>query len=586
MRLPLAGPGAIQADDGPTRGPTWRESKPGSPCWPRAAALAASLLLAALTSAIAAPTTAGELPAEILSAPGAFHVHRTERGDTLIRLGRRFLADPRRWREIARVNGVRDVHRIPTGAELRIPLALMRSEPMPSTLILVGGRASVDGQPLDAGRVGQPLPEGATLETGEDGQLGVRLVDGTTLRLRPGSRLQLSSSRRMPQSGAVRAGARLERGRVEVESPPAPGGRPGFEIGTPNGLLGVRGTAFRVAGDEQGTRGEVVEGVVAVAGRVGGARVGAGFGTVIDAAGTVAQPSPLLSAPAMAALPPLHEQPLLRFALPALPGALAWRAQVARREAPQAVVADLRADGGELRIAGLPDGNYLLRLRGIDSRGLEGLDGEHAFRLKARPEPPLPAEPAPRSRVFGDRVEFRWAPNPQAAGVRLQLAPAGGDFAAPLQDLRDLAGATAVVGGLAPGRYAWRLASVRADGDQGPWQGAQEFELRPPAPALPPPALGDGRVRLAWQGAPGQRYELQVARDAAFSELLLERRSEQPEVVFEWDQPGDFFVRLRATEADGFVGPWGAGRSFEWPDCVRAAGGCVRAAGVPLRRVR
>ncbi|MBI3156471.1 MAG: FecR domain-containing protein [Burkholderiales bacterium] len=586
MSFTLGWRGATAAGDRRPRRPASRPSTPSWPCWPRAVAFAAALLAAALPGATgAAPPNAGGLPAEVLSSPGAFHVHRTEHGDTLIGLGRRFLVDPRRWREIARVNGVRDVHRIPTGAELRIPLALMRSEAVPSTLIFVGGRASVDGQPLDAGRVGQPLPEGATLETGEDGQLGVRLVDGTTLRLRPGSRLQLSTSRRMPQSGAVRAGARLERGRVDVESPP--GGRPGFEIGTPNGLLGVRGTAFRVAGDEQGTRGEVVEGVVAVAGRGGGiARVGAGFGTVIDAAGAVAPARPLLPAPVLAGLPLLHEQPLLRFALPALPGALAWRAQVARREAPQLVVADLRADGGELRIAELPDGDYLLRLRGIDSRGLEGLDGEHAFRLKARPEPPLPAEPAPRTRVFGERVEFRWAPNPQAARVRLQLAPAGGDFAAPLQDLRELAGASAVVGGLAPGRYAWRLASVHADGDQGPWQGAQEFELRAPPPALPPPALGDGRVRLAWQGLPGQRYELQVARDAAFSELLLERRSEQPEAVLEWDQPGDFFVRVRATEADGFVGPWGAGRSFEWPDCVRAAGGCVRAAGAPLRRVR
>lgn len=39
--------------------------------------------------------------------------------------------------------------------------------------------------------------------------------------------------------------------------------------------------------------------------------------------------------------------------------------------------------------ADLPDGRYLLRVRGTDRTGLEGLNADRAFVLKARPEPPF-----------------------------------------------------------------------------------------------------------------------------------------------------------------------------------------------------
>ena len=75
-----------------------------------------------------------------------------------------------------------------------------------------------------------------------------------------------------------------------------------------------------------------------------------------------------------------------------------------------------------LLAAELPDGDYVLRVRAIDAQGLEGRDADLRFRLKARPEPPLPSAPAPRAVTVGGRVEFAWAANPQAATYELQLA--------------------------------------------------------------------------------------------------------------------------------------------------------------------
>jgi hypothetical protein len=126
------------------------------------------------------------------------------------------LAEPWRWRDVARLNRLADPNRIPVGARLRFPLAWMRSEPRPATLL--GSVGSVQAPTR--------LDEGSELVTGTDGHAIVRLVDGTLLRLRPGSRLALSESRVVPDTPVARARARLGSGRVEVEAAPAATVRP------------------------------------------------------------------------------------------------------------------------------------------------------------------------------------------------------------------------------------------------------------------------------------------------------------------------------------------------------------------------
>jgi hypothetical protein len=62
------------------------------------------------------------------------------------------------------------------------------------------------------------------------------------------------------------------------------------------------------------------------------------------------------------------------------------------------------------------------------------------------------------------------------------------DFKAPLRDVAGLRALATQLEGLQPGVYHWRLASLRADGDQGPWGDARSFEVVVPPPAPAPPA--------------------------------------------------------------------------------------------------
>lgn len=526
--------------------------------WGRALQLAAIGL-----TMVAAAVSAGE----------PVFTHVVTREETLIALSRRLLADPRQWPQLQQHNRIADARRIPVGTVLKIPVRLLATEPVPARVLSASGEVS--GPQGVAVAAGQALPQGARLQAGDGGQATLQLVDGTVLRLRAGSAVQVETSRRLPGSGGALSGVKVEDGQVEVQAQKRSGaGAPGFQISTPQGLLGVRGTEFRVSVDARAetTRNEVLEGQVMTEGRDGraGRSVAAGFGVVVDRSGTVTPPVRLLAPPDVSAWPALQERVLVRFPIRPQPAVVAYRAQVAAAADPafERVLQDVRSTGAELRLVDLPDGDYRIRVRAEDAQGLQGRDALHLFTLKARPEPPLPTGPGPKAVVSGARLDLAWASVDEARSYCLQLARDEA-MREPIQDQRTLAGTAWSVDALAPGVYFWRLASERSATDQGPFGPVQRVELRAlPAP-LPPPRVGEDSLKLAWEGLPGQTFEVEFARSADFAVLELTRRTEQSALELRLPGTGRYWVRMRARDPDGFVGPYTAPQAFTVPNCLR-----------------
>jgi hypothetical protein len=513
------------------------------------------------------------MAAAAVSAGEPVFTHVVTREETLIALSRRLLADPRQWPQLQQHNRIADARRVPVGTVLKIPVRLLATEPVPARVLSASGEVS--GPQGVAVAAGQALPQGARLQAGDGGQATLQLVDGTVLRLRAGSAVQVETSRRLPGSGGALSGVKVEDGQVEVQAQKRPGaGAPGFQISTPQGLLGVRGTEFRVSVDARAetTRNEVLEGQVMTEGRDGraGRSVAAGFGVVVDRSGTVTPPVRLLAPPDVSAWPALQERVLVRFPIRPQPAVVAYRAQVAAAADPafERVLQDVRSTGAELRLVDLPDGDYRIRVRAEDAQGLQGRDALHLFTLKARPEPPLPTGPGPKAVVSGARLDLAWASVDEARSYRLQLARDEA-MREPIQDQRTLAGTAWSVDALAPGVYFWRLASERSATDQGPFGPVQRVELRAlPAP-LPPPRVGEDSLKLAWEGLPGQTFEVEFARSADFAVLELTRRTEQSALELRLPGTGRYWVRMRARDPDGFVGPYTAPQAFTVPNCLR-----------------
>jgi hypothetical protein len=507
------------------------------------------------------------------------------RADTLIGLSRSVLVSPASWREVARLNRLPDPNRILPGQVLRIPTRLLRAEPTGAKLVSVTG----DVRAADAAAsTGTPLAEGQSVQTGAAGSAVIELADGSRLRLPPSSLAQLAASRRLGErsnapasASAAQAAAanapsgwfagtmRVLGGSVEVFATKVLRAKP-LEVVTPTAIIGVRGTHYRVGVDVEGagrTRAEVVDGAVRIdaVGNAAGADLTAGFGAIAAAGGAAPKVAKLLAAPELSAVPERFDQLVVHFALPA--ETLPLRVQIAADRAFDQVVSDQRiAPGTEVRIAGLDDAQWHLRARRIDPQGIEGFDATRAFVLKARPQPPAYRAPSAGAKQAVGGIEFSWAPNVDAPQARLQIAEDAA-FTRIVEERAVLDASTlrAEIGNA--GSYFWRLASVRANGDRGPFGEARAFELRPlpSAPAVSTSADG-GALSFTWRGRAQDRQLVELSRDAGFTQIETRAELDAPQ----WTLPvpargGRYYFRYRSVEPDGFVSPYSETLLIEVP---------------------
>lgn len=539
-----------------------------------AAVLGTTLGFAALCSMpLPAQAQAKAAPGAAPSAAEEDWAYRIEPGDTLIGLHERYMQPQASWRIVQRLNRIADPRRLQPGSTLRIPIALLREEPAEAEVLHVHGevfveRAGAPRQPLAAAAA---LHAGDTVLTGAQSSVSLRFADGSRTQLGASGRLLLERHVRLGASGVADTRVRLEAGPAETQVPPSTPPRPAprFELRTPVVNLGVRGTDFRSRVEGERTLAEVVQGRVAA----GAQTLDAGFGTVATAAG-VAPPRVLLPAPDLAATPERIERLPLRLPLPASAAALRHRAQIFdASQAPRLLLDGLFDQATATWPDDLPDGRYELRVRASDADGIEGQTARRLFTLKARPEPPFLLRPRAGEKLPDEQVTLAWARNPQAARYKVQIAPTP-DFAAPAL-ARDDIGETELRTPLPLGVHYWRVASVRADGDTGPWGDAQALErVAQPPPPPPPSAPGGQSAQAAGQGItvnwaaaplPGASYQVQIARDAAFTQLVLDERTGRTEVLLPAPDPGTYHVRVRTIAADGRAGAFGSAQLVEVP---------------------
>ncbi len=520
----------------------------------------ARTLAALLLSLAAAGTHAADAP----------WPYQVQPGDTLIGIRDRLLVPGTPWQTVQRLNRVQQPRRLLPGQVLQIPTDLLRAVPQVAEVLRIQGEVSVQR----AGGTVQPLASGETLaagdllRTGPQSSAVLRFADGSRVLLRPDSQLRLERLLRRGDSPVVDTQLRLDAGSADSQVQRQTS--PRFQIRTPVANLGVRGTDFRTRIAGQGTTLEVLGGQVQAAtlatAKPQAQGTAAGFGTQVTAT-SVDVPRPLPPAPLLTGVPTRIERLPLRLPWVLPPGVAQVRAQVLEAAAPGRLLLDgLFGAQGARWNDDLPDGSYRLLVRTVDATGLEGLDTALQFTLKARPEPPFTVSPRPGARIDTETVRFAWTGQATAARYRLQVAD-NAAFDAPLLD-RDGIDGTDLALPLPLGTYHWRLASVLADGDTGPWSDAALFSRVAPPPAPPSlqtPQLGVGSLLLAWRAEPGQRYQLQLASDAGFTQLLHDVQLDAAQFLLAKPAPGRYHLRVRSIGVDSQLGPYGAVQLVDVP---------------------
>src|SRR4051812_29375155 len=243
---------------------------------------------------------ASRLPS-VLPAPSADIEYTAKAKDTMIGIARRYLIEGQ-LHEVQRAlwehNKLKDKDQIAPGQVIRIPENWMKEDANSIQLAHVEGDVQSKGEPL---RPGAKLAPGDDVKTGRNGYVTIKLADGSTLVLQPGSDLAIDGVKKSPLAPAADAQFTLKNGRVEAAVTKRASGGARFEVRTPIAVAAVRGTKFRVVADDEKrtATSEVVEGEVQVSdtGNLGSVGVREGFGTRVTEGQAPTAPRALLPAP-------------------------------------------------------------------------------------------------------------------------------------------------------------------------------------------------------------------------------------------------------------------------------------------------
>jgi len=476
-------------------------------------------------------------------------------GDTLWSLSHRYLTDPALLERLRALNGVKNPRRLPPGTQLRIPYDWIRTTPASVRVLAVRGEVQVEGGAgTRAIQAQHELLAGEVLTTPSDGHVVLQFADGSRLSLLADSVLRIVVSRAYA-SGVNEARVELLRGRTENQVVPRTGQGVRFEILTPAGVTSVRGTDYRVSAETSSTaRTEVLEGAVAVDGTGGGVRVPAGFGTVVVQGEAPRAPVALLPPPDLTALPARVESLPAELDLAPVDGARAYRVQLARDASFESIVLDTLEPAARVSLPVMASGPHDLRVRAVDDLGLEGRNAERDLELVAAPAPPVATAPESGAALQTDAVILDWQAAPgHLHRVQLARDPAFADL------VRDVSGVAqppfALDPGLPAGEYHWRVAAQDPERGDGPFGPGRSFRRLPAAPEALEATLDPAAMRLAWSSAePQARFRVQLARDTAFSDLLLDRVVDDMQLDLERPAPGSYLARVRTVGPDGVEG--------------------------------
>lgn len=523
-------------------------------------------LVIASTSGVAATKS---MPAAVPAKPELVQLTVTK-GDSLYNICGQYLDSANRWKEIARINRLKNPHRLNPGLKIWVPAAYLKSEPVAGNVTFVQGdaKARIGGQGDWINlKIGDLIPPKSQLKTGDESALEVAYEDGSAFLLRSNSDIGVMNSQKTVTSDMLRD-LFLNIGRVISNVREATGKASRYRVHTPGAIASVRGTDFRVAVDElEKTYTEVMENRVSVSAADKIVELAGGEGTMVKKGEPPLPPRKLSAPPDPVDLKPIYNtEPTISFSV--IEGATAYRIMAAKdRQGKHLAQEAVIKPQDTFRIAGLADGDYYLSASSIDAIGLEGIPSlARPFTIRLNPLPPFIQSPRAGAKIKGNAVSFEWLSVSDAMRYHIQISE-NREFTKPAVDKNDLTGLNFNADTLAHKPQYFRISSIAKDGYQGAWSDPLPFELvpMPPIPVTEPPAVSKDEINLRARSAgEGFVYHFQIARDGQFKEIYIDRKEDKPEITIKKPkEAGNYYVRMAAIDRDGDTGGFSAPQSFE-----------------------
>jgi hypothetical protein len=498
-------------------------------------------------------------------------IYTVRPGDNLWNLTQRHLTSIGYVQKLQQLNDIQNPYALTPGTQLRIPVAWTKSlHEALARVIDVQGTAIRQNEHRESVpvKVGMQLFVNDEIRSENDAFVTIEFSDGSRLRVQENTYLRLKDMRIWGDHGSVDTLIDLQEGRTEGLVPKKSDTNTRFRIKTPSAISLIRGTDFRVGAiDARSSRSdEVISGVVEVSSGKGKVKISGGYGTVTFPDMPPVPPVKLLPPPDLSETVNYYQNLPLVIKLKPSVGAHAYRAQIATDRDFRNLLSEFTTQNLPFRDGDIPDGNYWLRVRGIDRSGIEGRDATIPFALNARPEVPFIIEPLPGGVTEPETQEFKWAIQSEASHYAIMISQ-DPDFSRMVYFNPEVKENTLTLSeSLAPGHYFWRIFSVSADEGAGPLSDPMPFRVPYPSPTLKDTKLNEKDITFAWQAAAeGQSFHFQFSRDKAFTDIIHDEQTIASQVTLVKPDGGTYYLRIKTIESDGFQGPWGSPQVIEIP---------------------
>lgn len=324
-------------------------------------------------------------------------VHMVGSSDNLTSI-RNLYCDPSiKVSEIAKYNGFINPNLIHPGQTVRIKPQWLKATILPVKVIVFSGDVKLKklsekhAKPLTSML---ELTEGDQLFTGTNSLVKLRFADDSVVNLQPNATMQILSSRKQLHADKMQIEVNVLQGRTEVLANPEHRANREFKVKTPSAVAVVRGTTFRVGAEDGKAVEETLGGNVDFAVGEHKVAVTKGFGSFAQGGQAPVAPIALPPAPAVERFPSKFDFAPINFQLPSHDDVAVVTAQLSQQSDFSSLISTERLDssdqGAVLALGEIEDGEYFLKLRSENDKGLQSEDVVHAFTVDVYPLPPKP----------------------------------------------------------------------------------------------------------------------------------------------------------------------------------------------------
>jgi len=408
--------------------------------------------------------------------------YTTRPNDTLWDISQKYLKSVTYWERLQQHNSVDIAKNLAPGTRLRIPLEWLKTKAADATVVSITGNVeltSSDSTETEILSSKRSISIGNKIITRENGSALIQFADGSTLLIQKNSQVLFDTLSSYGQTGMVDTRLRLQQGRVETSVTPMRNTRSRYEITTPAAVAAVRGTQFRIAYEnkQQTMASEVVKGEVNVAAEGIEQTVKKGFGTITEKGKAPQPPVKLLTKPDLNKIPTELKYLPFRLNWPALENAKQYRIQISSADQLDALIFESTQNSEQFILKDLDNGEYVLRIRGVDENGLEGFNADHSFTINTDFPVVTLISPADKLETSTDKLTFKWQIEKKATSYQLQVA-IDNEFNNLIIDEISSKNTITIKEILQDGEYYWRITAIDNNGNKGKHSQIREFSIK------------------------------------------------------------------------------------------------------------